>query len=466
MTEENRRFYPFVTVFLAIIFILMTLFSLWFGAKNNGDIITITDTYTVSSAKSGTSVYLSDHLEKKGDIHKYHWLTDDSMPTRFAGWLSKFINPLYVWVIINLLSVAFIMYMLFGLISKGDVGIMRSALLAVFPFMPAFFRGSVQLGAYALSGALLLFVIYIGTINGASVIKWYLAMAVCAVIVSFLPEFWIIVYIIPFVAYRDIKISYDGGKAASHILLLLLGAFIIHFAYLRAFVDYSSLYSYLTGVGSADLSMGIRRFFNLDSLEKLGIYLPLNIMAAVSVLGLIFAEKYVKKYIYPGVFLYIWTVMFAGSDSYILAVIYPVLFLGFSQTLIHVEFMRDIRTISVASIIVLLPVCMLCCGNISYSNHMKGLKTSYYVEEYSCLYDEYVDDKATVMAVCDQGDFGCQMYAAYPKKTILAGKDEAVLSRIISTYYPEYIVSEIELWYSEYENVFSEEGKYVYKLLR
>lgn len=464
MIGEKRYIYPIVTIFLAIVFVIMTVYSLWFGAKNNGDIITITDTCTVSSLKSGTSVYLCDDLEAKGDIHKYHWLTDDSMAVRFAGQLSKFVNPLYVWVIVNLLSVASIIYMIYSIISWGELGILRTVLLAVFPFMPAFFRGSVQLGAYALSGALLLCVIYIGTINRASVIRWYLAMALCAVIVSFLPEFWIIVYIIPFVAYRDIKISYDGGKAASHILLLLLWAFIIHFAYLRAFDDYSSLYSCLTGIGSADLSVGIRRFFYLDSVEKIGIYLPLNIMAIVSVVGLIFAEKYVKKYIYPGVFIYLWTIIFAGNNSYILAVIYPVLFLSFSKTLIHVDFMRNIRTVLIVCISILLPVCILCCANISYNNHMKGLRISYYTDEYATLYDEYVDDESTVLAVCDESDFGCQMYAAYPKKTILAYKDESVIKHIISTYYPEYIVSEMELWYSGYENVFSEDNKYVYKL--
>lgn len=466
MTKEKMRIYTLVWVVLALIFIVMTVYSLWFGAKNNMDIITITDTFTVSAEKSGTSVYLSDALKEKGDIHKYHWLTDDSMVVRLAGQLSKFINPLYIWMIINLLSVAFALYMLYSLIARWEEGVLRAVLLAVFPFMPAFFRGSVQLGAYVLSGVLILCVIYIGTIKGASVVKWYLAMTICALVVSALPEFWIIVYIIPFVAYRDIKISYDGGKAASHILLLLLSALIIHFAYLRAFVDYRELYSCLTGINASDLSFGIKRFFHLDSIQKIGIYLPLNVMALVSVVGLIFAEKYVRKYIYPGVFLYLWTIIFAGNDSYMLAVIYPSLFLAFSQTIIHLEFMRNIRTYIVVGMSILLAVCILCCVNISYNNYTKGLKVSCYVEEYATLYEEYVDDESSVLAVCDKSSFGCQMYAAYPKKTILADKDEAVLNHIISTYHPEYIVSEKELLYSEYENVFSEDDKYVYKLLR
>lgn len=460
---EKTRFYHIFAAFLVVVFLFLNVYSLWFGAKNTGDIITITDSFTLSSDKTGTSVYLSDSLKEKGDIHRYHFLTDDSMAVRFAGYLSKFISPLYVWIIINILSTLFIIYMLISLISS-EGGILKFVLVALFPFFPGFFRGSVQLGAYTLCGALVLCVIYIGTIKGASVIKWYLAMALCAIVVSVLPEFWIIVYIIPFVAYRDIKISYDGGRAASHILLLLLTAIIIHFAYLRAFADYSELYSYLTGTEYLNSISGIRYFMCFDSVEKIGIYLPAFVMAVVSFVGLFFVEKYVRKYIYPGVFLYIWMVLFAPKNSYVITVIYPVLFFAFSKTLIHVGFLRTIKKYVTVSLCILLPLCILCCINISYSNHTKGLLTTCYVQEYAKLYDEYAKEDSLVLSVTDERKSAMHMYAAYPKKTILSVPDEKEVTRIADTYRPCCVVSEYEISLEGYEKVLNEEGKYVYTL--
>ena len=68
---EKTRFYHIFAAFLVVVFLFLNVYSLWFGAKNTGDIITITDSFTLSSDKTGTSVYLSDSLKEKGDIGIY-----------------------------------------------------------------------------------------------------------------------------------------------------------------------------------------------------------------------------------------------------------------------------------------------------------------------------------------------------------------------------------------------------------
>lgn len=466
MTNAKKYIYTGISLFLAVIFVFMTVYSLWFGAKNAEDIITITDSFTVADDKVGTGVYHHSFLKDKEDVKEYHWLTDDSIVARFAGYVSKFISPLYLWVIINLLSVALMIYMLYNLISRWERGALRYVLVALFPFLPVFFRCSVQLGAYTLAGALLLGTVYTGAMKEASVIKWYFNMTLCAIVASFLPEFVIIVYIIPFVAYRDIKSNYNSGKAASHILLLLIMAIVIHFMFLGAFSDYDQLYSALIKRAEPTFISGFKNFFCLDTKEKIGIYLPVNIMAAISLLGLFNTEKYVKKYIYPGLFLYLWAMIFAGNNAYILGTVYPVVFLSFSQTLIHSRFFRRRKMAVSVVLCVLLCVCIPCCGNISYKNHIRGMKVAYFAEEYSPLYEKYVGDRETVLAVDDEMNLVFHMYAAYPQKTILSVADDDICPKIIGTYYPQCIVSRYELNYAEYEKVYSDEEKFIYKLIR
>lgn len=430
MNDTKRYVSVTVTAVLVTVFVCIMMFSLWCGAKNSQEIITLYDTHVLSSGVQSDVV-------------------SDSMSLRLASFMSRVADPFYIWVFINIVSSVMTVVMLYYMIGRTYRGFLRIILVGLFAFLPMFFRTASAISVNCLDSALILFMLFIAYSKEDTVWKWYLMILVCAFVVSGHSVYTVLLYIIPFAAYIGIKKSHDAGKAASHALILLLIALIVQFLFVRAFssdktiADLIGITGYYKGPGV------LERLFVYNTKEKIGLYLPLNIMALISFAGLFFAEKYVRKYILPGLILYIWMVFATDYSSVYAAHILPVVFFSFSKTVIHLRIIRKFKNALAVSLITVTFVSLICDVYIANNNHNKGRAVAEYCTIYSELYDKVLPEDGTVMVIDERGVLAYQMYCAYPKRVVLASlKDD--YKALIQSYKPDYIISCINDGFGEY----------------
>ncbi len=434
MNDTKRYVSVGVTAVLVTVFVCIMLFSLWCGAKNSQEIITLYDTHC-----------LADNQE---EVYN-EAVTNDSMSLRTAALLSQVADPFYVWVLINIVSSVVTVMMLYYMIGRTYRGFVRIILVALFAFLPMFFRNASAISANCLESSLILFMLFVAYSREDTIWKWYLMLCVCAFVVSGHSVYNILLYIIPIAAYIGIKKSHDAGKAASHALILLLMALIVQFLFVRAF-SWDKATADLLGVNSYRNGPGVlERLFVYNTKEKIGLYLPINIMALVSFLGLFFVEKYVRKYILPGLIVYVWVVFATDYSSVYAAQILPVIFFSFSKTVIHLGITRKYKNALAVSLIAVTFVSLVCDVYIASNNHDKGRAVAEYCTVYSGVYDREIFEDGTVMVIDDRGVLAYQRYCAYPKRVILACVNDDY-NALIQSYKPDYIISCINDGFEEY----------------
>ena len=312
----------------------------------------------VSPDKCGNSLLLQASRFEKGEIAPETDGAETAEKARFykiytagyaLGALEKLAKEGTAWKITAIFCVLFSAYLVFLTLSsfspKKKALLLMSVFFACQNLIKAYFSVSGYLGTM-LFMSLFLLVIFIKT---DYFLKWYLASLISAFMFVDLPFLCVMFYIVPIIAYLDARKYQSSAKA----------------------------FALSSGVLIFGIALHVFCFFMYkDKLGAFENFAPSNLLAAfeskttffavVSILGIFRCPKYVKRYIVPSVCAYpvfLFSAMFSQNISALELCFLPLVFTGFSASVIHQKLYRKYSRIVL--ILLVLAVIVMSVQNIS-----------------------------------------------------------------------------------------------------
>lgn len=269
---------------------------------------------------------VSDTVEKNGQFYKIY--TAGYM----LGSVEKVFTDGTAWKFTALLCVLFSAYLIFLTLSSFSPKKKALFVLGAFFTFPslvkAYFSASGYVGTM-LFMSLFLFVMFIKT---DYFLKWYLASLISAFMFVDLPFLCIAFYAVPIVAYLDVRKYQSSAKA----------------------------FTLASGVLAFGIAMHVFCFFMYkDALGAFDNFAPQNILNALksettflfalSFIGIFKCPKYVKRYIVPSLCAYpvfLLASLFSQNIPALELCFLPLIFTGFSASIIHQKFYRKYSRIT------------------------------------------------------------------------------------------------------------------------